>query len=65
MITQDNSWYSARFGIDGSLEIGRFRISGEAAWLPSVWLYGSDAHWLRIGNFIGGFTSPVPEDGKG
>jgi outer membrane protease len=65
VITQDNSWYSARFGVDGSVEIGRFRFSGEAAWLPSVWLYGSDAHWLRIGNFIGGFTSPVPEDGKG
>jgi outer membrane protease len=65
VITQDNSWYSARFGLDGSFEIGRFRFSAEAAWLPSVWLYGSDAHWLRIGNFIGGFTSPVLEDGKG
>jgi outer membrane protease len=64
-ITQDNNWYSTRFGIDGSLEIGRFRLSAEAAWLPSVWLYGSDAHWLRISNFVGSFTSPVPEDGKG
>jgi outer membrane protease len=64
-ITQDNNWYSMRLGIDGALEIGRFRFSAEAAWLPSVWLYGSDAHWLRIGNFIGDFTSPIPEDGKG
>ena len=30
-----------------------------------MWLYGADAHWLRIDNFIGAFTSPVPEDGKG
>ena len=64
-ITQDNNWYSMRLGLDGAFEIGRFRLSGEAAWLPSVWLYGSDAHWLRIGDFVGGFTSPIPEDGKG
>jgi outer membrane protease len=64
-ITQDNNWYSMRLGLDGTFEVGRFRFSGEAAWLPSVWLYGSDAHWLRIGDFVGGFTSPIPEDGKG
>jgi hypothetical protein len=65
VITQNNNWYAMRLGLDGAFEYGRLRFSGEAAWLPSVWLYGSDAHWLRIGNFIGDFTSPVPEDGKG
>jgi hypothetical protein len=65
VITQDNNWYSLRFGIDGMYEIGRFRFSAEAAWLPMVWLNGSDAHWLRISNLVGDFTGPVPEDGKG
>jgi outer membrane protease len=65
VITQDNNWYAMRFGIDGMFEVGRFRFSAEAAWLPKVWLYGSDAHWLRISNQIGDFTGPVPEDGKG
>ncbi len=65
VITQDNNWYAMRVGIDGMLEIGRFHFSAEAAWLPKVWLYGSDAHWLRISNMIGDFTAPVPEDGKG
>jgi outer membrane protease len=64
VITQDNNWYAMRFGIDGMFEVGRFRFSAEAAWLPKVWLYGSDAHWLRISNQIGDFTGPVPEDGK-
>jgi outer membrane protease len=65
VITQDNNWYSLRFGVDGSFELDRFRFSAEAAWLPSVWLYGSDAHWLRIGPQLGDFTSPIPEDGTG
>ena len=65
VITQDNNWYAMRFGIDGMFEVGRFRFSAEAALLPKVWLYGSDAHWLRISNQIGDFTGPVPEDGKG
>jgi hypothetical protein len=65
VITQNNNWYSVRLGIDGAVELGRFRFSGEAAWLPSVRVYGSDAHWLRIGNFPGDFSGPIPEDGKG
>ena len=28
-------------------------------------LYGTDAHWLRIGNQPGDFTGPIPEDGNG
>ena len=64
-ITQDNNWYAMRLGIDGMFECGRLKFSAEAAWLPSVWLYGNDAHWLRIGNFLGGFTGAIPEDGKG
>jgi hypothetical protein len=54
-----------RLGADASVDIGRFRLSFETAWLPSVWLHGTDAHWLRISNFPGDFTGPVTEDGKG
>jgi hypothetical protein len=65
VITQDNNWYSLRVGIDAAVEIDRFRFSIAAAWLPYVWLSGTDAHWLRIGYFPGNFTGPVPEDGRG
>lgn len=40
------------------------KLSVEGAWLPRVWLNGFDTHWLRIG-VPGGFTGPVPEDGRG
>jgi hypothetical protein len=65
VISQDNNWFAMRFGADASLEIDRFRLTVEAAWLPSVWLHGTDAHWLRLSNFPGDFTGPVTEDGKG
>jgi hypothetical protein len=64
-ITQDNNWYSARVGIDAMVEFDRWRFSANVAWLPYVWMSGSDAHWLRISNQPGDFTAPVPEDGKG
>jgi hypothetical protein len=64
-ITQDNNWYSLRIGVDASVEIDRWKLSVDAAWLPYVWLYGTDAHWLRIGNLPGDFTGPIPEDGTG
>lgn len=65
VITQDNNWYSARIGVDAAFEFDRFRLSVDAAWLPYVWLSGTDAHWLRMNNIPGDFTGPVPEDGKG
>jgi outer membrane protease len=64
-ITQDNNWYSVRLGVDAMVELGRFRLSVDAAVSPYVWLYGSDTHWLRVGNQPGDFTGPVPEDGTG
>src|SRR5262249_46603152 len=42
-----------------------FTLSVDAAWLPYVWMQGSDAHWLRIGSNPGDFTGAVPEDGTG
>jgi hypothetical protein len=62
VITQDNNWYSVRLGVDAAVDFDRFRLSVDAAWLPYVWLTGTDSHWLRIG---GDFTGAIPEDGKG
>ena len=65
VITQDNNWYGARIGVDAAYEFDRFRLSVDAAWLPYVWLSGTDSHWLRMNNIPGDFTGPVPEDGRG
>jgi hypothetical protein len=65
VISQDNNWYSARLGIDATVEIDRFRFSIDAAWVPYAWVSGIDTHWLRIGSMPGDFTGPLPEDGKG
>jgi hypothetical protein len=66
VISQHNYWQSLRLGLDGSVLIGqRFKLSGEAVWLPYVFLNGADTHWLRIGSAVGDFTGPIPEDGTG
>jgi hypothetical protein len=66
VITQDNTWNSLRVGLNGEVDLtNRFKLGVDAAWLPMVWLGGSDSHWLRIGPFPGDFTGEVPEDGKG
>jgi outer membrane protease len=65
VISQENRWHSARVGIDAAIEVGRWKLSADAAWVPYVWLDGSDAHWLRIGTNPGDFTGPVPENGSG
>jgi outer membrane protease len=66
VISQHNYWQSLRLGLDGSVLIGqRFKLTGEAVWLPYVFLNGADTHWLRIGSAVGDFTGPIPEDGRG
>jgi hypothetical protein len=66
VITQSNSWQSMRLGLDGTYDItNRLKLSAEAAFLPLVWLGGTDAHWLRISTNPGDFTGPIPEDGTG
>jgi len=52
-------------GLDAAIDIGRWKLTADAAWLPYLHLNGTDAHWLRIGNAMGDFTGPVPEDGNG
>ena len=66
VITQVNNWNSVRVGIDAAFEFNRFKLAVDAAWLPYVYLAGSDAHWLRINPFVvGAFSGPIPEDGSG
>jgi outer membrane protease len=66
VITQDNNWGSLRVGLNGEVDITKqLRLSVDAAWLPMVWLNGTDAHWLRISAFPGDFSGPIPEDGTG
>jgi hypothetical protein len=43
----------------------RFKFSAEGAWLPYVYLNGSDWHLLRIGSDPGDFNGPISETGKG
>lgn len=66
VITQDNNWNSMRVGLNGEAEItNQLKLSLDAAWLPMVWLNGTDAHWLRISTNPGDFSGPIPEDGTG
>ena len=66
VITKVNNWNSVRVGIDAAYEINRFKLAVDAAWLPYVYLAGSDAHWLRINPLVvGAFSGPIPEGGTG
>ena len=66
VITKVNNWNSVRVGIDAAYEINRFKLAVDAAWLPYVYLAGSDAHRLRINPLVvGAFSGPIPEDGTG
>lgn len=66
VISQNKRWQSLRVGLDGSLRLGeRFKLSGEAAYLPLVFLSGTDTHWLRVGTAVGDFAGPIPENGRG
>jgi hypothetical protein len=66
VITQDNNWNSLRVGLNGEVDVTRrLKLSLDGAWLPMVWLNGTDSHWLRISNLPGDFSGPIPEDGTG
>jgi hypothetical protein len=66
VITQDNSWDALRVGLNGEVDITKqLKLNVDAAWLPMVWLNGTDSHWLRISTSPGDFSGPIPEDGTG
>ena len=54
-----------RLSVDAAVEFGRFKLSGDAAWLPYVAMYGWDTHWLRTGGNLGDFTSAVSRRRQG
>ena len=63
VITQDNQWHSLRIGAAGEVMLTpNLRLSGDAAYLPYVKLWGADTHWLRLGV---DFNGPTPETGHG
>jgi hypothetical protein len=66
VITQKNDWHALRLGLDGDIDFtNRLKLNVDAAWLPMVWLNGTDTHWLRISTNPGDFSGPLPEDGTG
>ena len=66
VITQDNSWHSLRVGADLDLKLSEtLTLRADAAFLPYVYLSGTDLHHLRIGTTVGSFTGGIPEDGTG
>ncbi|HZD89775.1 MAG TPA: hypothetical protein VE224_06730 [Pseudolabrys sp.] len=66
VIAQENTWQALRIGINADLPlIDRLRLNVDAAFLPYVWMSGTDSHLLRIGTAPGDFTGPIPEDGTG
>jgi hypothetical protein len=61
VIVEDNSWQSLRLGLNADIPIvDRFRLNLEAAFLPYVWMSGTDNHLLRPD-----LPVPTPEDGHG
>jgi hypothetical protein len=66
VITQDNEWSAMRLGLNGAADLtDHLKLEVDAAWLPLVFLNGTDTHWLRISNQPGDFSGPIPEDGTG
>lgn len=66
VIEQVNTWQALRVGINADLPLfDKLRLNIDAAYLPYVWLSGSDSHLLRIGGATGDFTGAIPEDGYG
>jgi hypothetical protein len=66
VIAENNVWQSLRVGLVGTVLLGdRFKLTGDAAFLPYVKLNGTDQHLLRIGTVPGDFSGPIAEDGAG
>jgi hypothetical protein len=61
VIVQDNNWHSLRVGLAADIPVfDKLRLNVEGAYLPYVWLDGSDNHLLRTD-----LNGPTPEDGSG
>lgn len=61
VIVQDDTWQALRLGLNADIPlVDRLRLNLEGAWLPYVWLSGTDNHLLRRD-----LPVPTPEDGHG
>jgi hypothetical protein len=61
VIVEDDSWHALRVGLAADVPVfDKLRLNIEGAYLPYVWLSGSDNHLLRTD-----FSGPIPEDGNG
>jgi outer membrane protease len=61
VIVQDNNWHSLRVGLAADIPVfDKLRLNVEGAYLPYVWLSGTDNHLLRPD-----LAGPIPEDGHG
>ena len=61
VIVEDDTWQGVRVGLNADLPIyDKWRIDLEGAYLPYVWLSGSDNHLLRTD-----FAGPIPQSGHG
>jgi len=58
-IVEDDSWHAVRVGLNADIPLfDRLRLNIEGAWLPFVWLVGTDNHLLRLS-----LPVPIREDG--
>lgn len=61
VIVQDNNWHAVRLGLAADIPVfDKLRLNVEGAYLPWVWLNGTDNHLLRTD-----LNGPTPEDGNG
>lgn len=61
VIVEDDTWQSLRLGLNADIPlIDRIRLNIDAAWLPYVWMAGTDNHLLRPD-----LPSPIRQDGHG
>lgn len=60
-IVEDDNWHAVRLGLAADIPIvEKLRLNIEGAYLPFVWLSGTDNHLLRPD-----LAGPIPEDGSG
>jgi hypothetical protein len=60
-IVEDDNWHAVRVGLAADVPvIDKLRLNVEGAYLPYVWLTGTDNHLLRTD-----LNGPTPEDGNG
>jgi hypothetical protein len=60
-IVEDDNWHAVRLGLAADIPVvDKLRLNVEGAYLPFVWLVGTDNHLLRPD-----LNGPIPEDGNG